>query len=240
MRRWRPYRFPQLGSTGPGPASFAPSLAQASLDEGFEQGLEKGHREGYQEGLREGREAGLLAGREEGFLQGAEQARNEVLERFEHLAAPIEALQAALAKLESDYHAALRKEVIELVEKVARQVIRCELALQPAQLLTLADETLATMPHGPDTKVEVYLNDGDLQRIREVDPERAASWNLVSDPALGPGECRVRSGKLEADAGCRQRLTACMEQISEQLLPAQPEEPAEHATVELASQEAAA
>jgi flagellar assembly protein FliH len=223
MRRWRSHRFPPLsGAMATG--GFAPPLAQASMEEGFEQGLEQGHREGFTAGAREGREGGFRQGHEEGLKQGAAAARREVQQHFEQLAAPVEALQAALAQLESDYHAAQRKEVIELVQKVARQVIRCELALQPAQLLTLADETLATMPRGPETKVEVYLNDGDLQRIREVDEERAARWNLFSDPGLAPGECRVRSGKLEADAGCRQRLAACMEQISEQLLPAQSED----------------
>lgn len=235
MRRWRPHRFPQLGSETATPGTFAPSLAQDSLDEGFERGLEQGRREGFEGGMREGREAGFRQGHEDGLRQGAEAGREQVLRQFEKLAAPVESLQAALARLEADYHSALRKEVIELVQKVARQVIRCELALQPAQLLALADETLATMPRGPDTKVEVYLNDGDLQRIREVDAERAERWNLVSDPALAAGECRVRSGNLEADAGCRQRLAACMEQISEQLLPTPGEE-----IVEPMPQEAAA
>jgi flagellar assembly protein FliH len=78
---------------------------------------------------------------------------------------------------------------------------------------------LATMPPAPDGAIEVYLNEGDLQRILEIDHSRAAGWNLMADSRLESGECRVKSGNHEADAGCRQRLTACMEQISEQLLP---------------------
>ena len=54
---------------------------------------------------------------------------------------------------------------------------------------------------------------------REASPDRASRWTLIPDPRLEPGECRVRAGGREADAGCRQRLAACMEQVSAQLLP---------------------
>ncbi len=38
-------------------------------------------------------------------------------------------------------------------------------------------------------------------------------------PSLDPGECRVIAGGREADAGCRQRLAACMDQVRGQLMP---------------------
>jgi flagellar assembly protein FliH len=141
-----------------------------------------------------------------------------VLERFDALAAPVDAALMALRQLQTDYQSALRKEVVELVAKVARQVIRSELALQPVQLLSLVDETLATMPPAREG-VEVYLNPEECERIRELAPERAARWTLIADPRLEPGECRVKADGREADAGCRQRLAACMEQVAAQLLP---------------------
>ena len=57
------------------------------------------------------------------------------------------------------------------------------------------------------------------QRLRsvELDPKRAKKWTLLADPALEPGECRVKSGDHEVDAGCQGRLAACMDQVSEQL-----------------------
>ncbi len=75
------------------------------------------------------------------------------------------------------------------------------------------------MPRTPKKNVEVYLNAEDLGRIRELDAKVAARWNLIADAGLEPGECRITAGKHEADAGCRQRLTACMEQVAAQLLP---------------------
>jgi flagellar assembly protein FliH len=224
MRNLRPHRFPplaQLVANSGQPAGAAANFAeQPSFAEGFQEGLDRGYRDGYDSGLQGGRQDGVAAGREEGAAAG----RREAQERFAQLAAPVDALQDALRHLQHDYQAALRKEVVDLVAKVARQVIRCELALQPVQLLALVDETLASMQPAADG-VEVYLNPEELGRISELAPERAALWKLIPDPRLEPGECRVRAGDLEADAGCRQRLAACMEQVSGQLL--DPQHPAE-------------
>ncbi|HEY1130749.1 MAG TPA: FliH/SctL family protein, partial [Roseateles sp.] len=120
-------------------------------------------------------------------------------------------------QLQADYQSALRKEVVDLVEKVARQVIRAELTLQPTQLLALVDETLASMPVRREG-VEVFLNPEDLRRIQDLAPERAQAWTLLPDAKLESGECRLLAGGHEADAGCRQRLEACMDQVKTQML----------------------
>lgn len=216
----RPHRFPPLSQLGIGaalPAGATNQQLQARLAEGFEEGLRDGYRDGHLSGLDAGQAEGLALGREEGLKAAALEARAEAQARFEGLAAPVDAVLAELLHTQEDYRSALRKEVVDLVGRVARQVIRCELALQPIQLLALVDETLATMPP-PHKGVEVFLNSEDLRRIQEIDSERGARWTLVADPALEPGECRVKAGRREADAGCRQRLAAVMDQVSEQLL----------------------
>jgi flagellar assembly protein FliH len=218
MKHYRPHRFPPLSQLSQLSAPLqsggsSGSEWQASLSEGFEQGKS----EGFEVGLEQGRQDGYEAGRDAGLQQGRADGRNETLVSFDSLASPLEAVLQELKNVQADYQLALREDVIDLVAKVARQVIRCELALQPTQLLTLVDETLAAMPPVREG-VEVFLNPGELQRILEVDPERAKAWTLIADPRLEPGECRVKAGDHEADAGCRQRLTACMEQVSKQLL----------------------
>jgi flagellar assembly protein FliH len=63
----------------------------------------------------------------------------------------------------------------------------------------------------------VFLNPEELKRISELDPKRSRKWNLMADPALEPGECRVRAGDHEVDAGCQGRLAACMAQVRDSL-----------------------
>jgi flagellar assembly protein FliH len=207
MKQFRPYHFPplsQFAAPGPRPADAGREW-QSSVADGFEQG----QRDGYDSGLAHGRQDGYDAGRSEGLEQG----RAETVARFDELARPVDALLKGLKKLRADYHDAQRKEVVELVAKVARQVIRAELALQPVQLLALVDEALASMPPTRE-QIEVSLNPEELKRITELDPKRAKRWTLLADPSLDAGECRVKAGDHEVDAGCHRRLAACMDQVS--------------------------
>lgn len=218
--QYRPHRFPplsQLATPVPVRAGDAAQY-QAALASGFQQGMEHGYREGFDGGLRDAREQGLREGREAGLKAAQAEMQSRLAEELGRLGAPLDATIEALHALQADYQSALRKEVVDLVAKVARQVIRCELALQPAQLLALVDETLATLPPARQG-VEVYLNPEDLERIRDIAPDKAARWSLIGDPRLEPGECRVKADGHEADAGCRQRLAACVKQIDAHLLP---------------------
>lgn len=215
MSAARPYRFPPLRLPELRSGVSAADM-QSSLAEGFQQGMDAGFAEGRAAGLAEGHADGVARGLAEGRQQGLLLARQEGLARFDSLAQPLDAMLASLRQAQADYHAAIRKEMVELVARVARQVIRCELALQPVQLLALVDETLAAMPPSAEV-VQVFLNPEECQRIQELAPERAARWQLLADARLAPGECRVRLGDVEADAGCQQRLDACLEQVSEQL-----------------------
>ena len=179
--------------------------------------MERGYREGHGRGMQSGLETGLAQGRETGRVEGAEAARLEALPRFAGLAAPLDAMLAKLHSLEEDYQTALRDEVVALVAKVAREVIRAELTQNPAQLLSFVDEALATLPRTPKRSIEVSLNPEDLARIQSLDAQAAGRWNLRAEPDLGPGECRIKAGDRQADAGCDRRLAACMDQISAQL-----------------------
>ncbi|GGX81507.1 flagellar assembly protein H [Massilia dura] len=219
MKQFRPYRFPPLShhtppaAQGSGTGSVPdPAAWQASISEGFEQG----QRDGYEIGLQRGQEEGYEAGRVHGTATGREEGRAETVVALDGLARPIDAMLKSLKKLRSDYRAAQRKEVVDLVAKVARSVIRAELALQPVQIMALVDETLASMPPTRED-IDVYLNPEELKRVSELDPKRAKRWNLIADARLEPGECRIRAGDNEVDAGCTQRLAAVMEQVDRQL-----------------------
>ena len=220
MKQFRPYHFPPLAqfiangtARGAQASSSAPNEDwQSAVADGYRQG----QREGYEVGLDEGRADGYDAGHAEGVQRGIEEGRQQALAELESMAKPVDAMLRSLKKMKTEFRNAQRKEVVDLVGKIARQVIRAELALQPVQMLNLVDEALAAMPPTRDD-VEVFMNPEELKRIQELDPKRAKKWNLMADPALEPGECRVRAGDHEVDAGCQGRLAACMSQVHESL-----------------------
>lgn len=214
----RPHRFPPLAQVHAREqlASRDPAQLQAALAEGFQEGLSKGYEQGHASGLQNGQAEARQAAQREGHAEGFAEGRREVLARIDGPLQAAESLTAHLQQLQHDYQVALRREVVELVERVARQVIRAELTLRPGQLLALVDETVSAMPPAREG-VEVFLNPQDLERLIELAPERLKAWRLHADASLEGGECRVVAGGREADAGCRQRLAACMEQVSAQL-----------------------
>ncbi|WP_370974221.1 flagellar assembly protein FliH [Enterobacter wuhouensis] len=183
---------------------------QDGLNSGFAQGLEEGKSEGYQEGLRLGFDEGVRKGRSEGTVQ----ARQQFLEA----AHPLDSIIASMESFMASYEQRRREELLQLVEKVTRQVIRCELSLHPTQILTLVEEALSALPQQPE-QVKVLLNSDEHRRISEAEPEKVAHWGLTADPDLPPGECRVITNTTEMDVGCQHRLDQCMDALKASLLP---------------------
>ncbi len=218
-RSWRPFRFPpRVRPMAQGdefltsdPAALQRAVAegfQEGIDKGYEQGLEQGREAGHREGFERGVEDGKTIGREEGRLQG--------LQAFNEAAQPLDQLVERFERFRQDFEQARREQLLELVQKVSKQVIRCELTLHPTQLLSLAEEALAAMPDDQDD-VRILLNPEECTRIKELAPERAAAWRLVPDEKLALGECRVVTAQAEADIGCQQRLDSCMDTLAEHI-----------------------
>lgn len=218
-RSWRPFRFPPRVKT---PAQAAADLAgdpaalQRAVADGFQEGIDKGYREGLEQGREAGHREGFQRGVEDGKALGLEEGRLQGRRAFDEAGRPLDRLIEAFEGFRQEYEQARREELLELVQKVARQVIRCELTLHPTQLLTLAEEALNAMP-GDQEDVRIHLNPEECARIRELAPERAAAWRLVPDEKLALGECRVLTAQAEADIGCQQRLDSCMETLAEHI-----------------------
>ena len=218
-RSWRPFRFPpRVKTPAQAAAGFAddPAALQRAVADGFQEGIDKGYREGLEQGREAGHREGFQRGVEDGKALGLEEGRQQGRRAFDEAGQPLDRLIEAFEGFRQEYEQARREELLELVQKVARQVIRCELTLHPTQLLTLAEEALTAMP-GDQEDVRIHLNPEECARIRELAPERAAAWRLVPDEKLPLGECRVLTAQAEADIGCQQRLDSCMDTLAEHI-----------------------
>lgn len=216
----RVFRFPPLYANPRSNEGAASQVDQASLQQavsdGYREGTERGYQEGLQQGLEAGRREGFEDGSQKGRLRGLEEGRSQGLQIFEQASEPLERVQTELRNYLREHDRKTREDLLELVRKVARQVIRCELTINPAQLLALADEALASMPGDPG-EVQILLSPEEYARLKDVDSERAASWRLVPDERLELGECRVVTAQAEADIGCQQRLDSCMDTLAQHI-----------------------
>lgn len=218
---WRPYRFPprtRLPADGLGAATSDPEALQRAIHNGFHEGSEKGFAQGLEQGRQQGFNEGFNEGMSSGKAEGHQAGKAEGRAGFDQAAASVEKLANELRNALTQEQHERHQDLMELVRKTARQVIRCELTLNPAQLLNLAEEALATLPR-KQQEVRILLNPEEHERIAQMAPERAQHWQLVADERLAPGECRVVTEQTEIDVGCQQRLDACLDNLTEHLAP---------------------
>lgn len=228
--RYLVHRFPprhdirpsEMLTSGISAAEFQRQLMdgfQEGMQKGFEQGMREGHDEGFLKGQQEGHDEGYRTGYAEGSLAG----QREGLTQFTLAAQPLEAMSMQM----NDYLARIQRkqqqDLLQLVEKVTRQVIRCELALQPTQLLALVEEAVAAIPSTPES-ILVYLSTEEFNRIQNAAPAKVKEWGLAPSADLPPGECRIVTDSSELDVGCEHRLEQCMRVLKETLSPEEKDE----------------
>lgn len=187
---------------------------QEGLQKGFDQGMAEGQEQGYEEGHQKGYEEGRRIGHTEGSLAGQQEGRKQ----FTRAAEPLESISDKVNDFLAHIQRKQREDLLQLVEKVTRQVIRCELALQPTQLLALVEEALSALPATPES-LQVLLNNEEFNRLKVAVPEKVIEWGLTPSADLQAGECRVITDKSELDIGCEHRLEQCMSALKETLMP---------------------
>ncbi|MCQ1057418.1 flagellar assembly protein H [Photobacterium sp. ZSDE20] len=190
---------------------------QAQFNQGFQQGMTRGHEEGLQQGIEQGQQQGFDQGVQQGRDQGIAQGIKEGKAQFVKATQPFAQMHQQMAELFSEHERRQREQMCELVQKVAQQVIRCELALQPQQILALVEETLESLP-GEPVGLKVKMASEEFTHLENVASDKIDEWNIVCDDTLRQGECRVVTKNAEADAGCEQRLDACMSAVKGHLL----------------------
>jgi flagellar assembly protein FliH len=154
----------------------------------------RARQEGFQQGLREGRDAGLKE----------MQAHIGMLESMLHsLDRPFEQLDDAV-----------EQQLAELAMLVARQLVRRELRTEPTQVIAVVREALSALPVAA-RNVRLALHPEDALLIREtlVPGENGAPLQIVEDPVLGRGGCRVITDTSQIDASVETRLNAVIAHV---------------------------
>lgn len=186
---------------------------QEAFDNGYKEGVSKGHEDGFSSGSEEGRLSGHASGFNQGRIEGKLKGKEAIDEQLNEIIAPISALKSILEEGHNQQIRQQQTTILELIRRVSQQVIRCELTLQPQQILSLVEETMQALP---DTRAEmkIHLEPNAVHKLKELAAEKIKHWTLVADPTISPGGCRIVSDKSDADASVETRLNACMDQVA--------------------------
>jgi flagellar assembly protein FliH len=184
-----------------------------------QQEAEQIKKEAHAQALVEGRKEGLTQGLEQGRQQGKDQALAEQRQQLAQLAAAmtqaVQELEASKLMLEAEGKTAVIRLAIAIAERVTKRLG----VIDPKVAEANVDEALRLVVHGTDVRIAVHPSQKGM--LAEVLPRIQAKWpalkhvDLIADPALAPGGCRIFSGAGQVDADLDLQLT----RIAEELIP---------------------
>ncbi|MCL1038741.1 flagellar assembly protein H [Shewanella submarina] len=189
---------------------------QQAFDKGYDEGVSQGYEAGRQNGEEEGKRAGYAAGFHQGRVEGQQQGKMDIDQQLNEIITPISALKALLEEGHKQQVLEQQQLIVDLVRRVAHQVIRCELTLQPQQIIALVEETLSALPANAKD-IRIHLQPAAVNELEQLAPEKIKDWHLVADASISQGGCRVISDQCDADASVETRLDTCMDQVEAHL-----------------------
>ena len=162
--------------------------------------LEEIEKKAFEEAFAEGREAGLAA------------ARAEMKTHQDRLNAQVAAIAAVFDKLSKpleDMDSEVGEQLARLATAIAKQVIRRELRMDPAQVIAVMRETVSLLPASA-RQVRIHVHPEDAAVIREclAAPGGDRAWSLLEDPVMTRGGCLVTTDTAQIDARLESRIAA--------------------------------
>jgi flagellar assembly protein FliH len=167
--------------------------------------LENVERRAYEEAFAKGREAGAAAGKAE---------YEKAIARLDAQVARLEQVFGALSRPLQDIDAQVESDLVNLALTVARQLVRRELRIDPAQVIAIIRETVALLPAATrDVRVHLHPEDAAVVRERLADTTAERAWSIVEDPVTTRGGCRVTTDTAQIDARLETRINSVITSI---------------------------
>lgn len=178
----QPWQPPSLAGQKESENSFVPSSYGASSPEVDALAIrEAAQREGFREGYEEGQQA----------------ARAEIARLQEKLEASLAFVANPVAQIDRQ----VETELLELALAVARQILRREIKTDPKHLMGLIREAIQQLPSNTQ-KIMIHLCPDDARVLREMlqENEHEQHWQIIDDPALKQGDCKIHTDASFVDA----------------------------------------
>jgi flagellar assembly protein FliH len=162
--------------------------------------LEAIEKRAHDEAFAAGRDAGLKA------------AKAEMQPLIDKLRAQVAGMTAIADKLVhplEELDAEVADQLARLSMSIAKQVIRRELRLDPAQIIAVMRETVALLPASV-RQIRIHLHPEDAAVVREhlAAPGGDRAWSIAEDPMLSRGGCQVVTETSQIDARVETRIAA--------------------------------
>lgn len=177
-------------------------------------------RQAYALGRKRGFEQGAQMGLQQGYSEGsqalAEFQSRKAADLARQMGQILDAFRGEMKLLETQ----VASDLVSLAVDIAREVLRRELATDPAALLPAAREALRSLGEGA-THVEIHLHPADAEHVAEhLEGVQSGRVRVREDEDLPRGSCRVEADTGIAEAGFEARWQAVMASLGRDEEPA--------------------
>lgn len=182
--------------------------------------IEAIQKQAYNEGFALGKQEGYQAGFVEGSKKGYDENVHLIEARTDQLIAILESFTTPFKHLDDS----VEKALADLSVKIARQILHREIELDSGQVIAAVKAAINALPIASQN-LKLYLNpeDADLVRFNLGLGETQSAWEIVEDPSITRGGCKVDTEISHVDATIENRLNAVLESMfGEEFEPAAP------------------
>lgn len=163
--------------------------------------LEEIQKQAYEEGFEKGKQDGFEFGHKEGLAQAQRD--------LQHYRAHLEKLLSHFEQPLKDLDDQIENELLNLVIAIVKQLLRREVKSDPNLIVGVVREALSVLPVASNN-VRLLLHPEDAELIREVYAlgDNEVGWNLIEDPVINRGGCKVVTDTSQIDGTLESRLAA--------------------------------
>lgn len=143
----------------------------------------------------------------QGYNEGLDQGQKEVNAQVSYLQSVMTALSMPLLELDKQ----VVDELVDLSMAVVRQMVRRELKTSPGEVVAVVKEALSLLPvTAGDVQLVLHPEDAALVRTALLGSDTESPWQIIEDPVLSRGGCRVLTNTSRIDATIENRINAAI------------------------------
>jgi flagellar assembly protein FliH len=147
-------------------------------------------------------------GYEDGFSKGIKAAEAQIAQKVKSL----QSIMQSLVNPYEEFDERVENEITSLAIQMSKQLIRRELKAGAGQVVGVVQEALTALPSSSQN-IKLFLHPEDAELVKSaLSLEDEARWEVVEDPVVTRGGCRVETDVSTIDATVENRLLAIIAQ----------------------------
>lgn len=156
---------------------------------------------------------------DDAYAKGRREAQEQEAKKLETAARAFAAAVTEVDKLRAELAERSRDDMLRLVMVIAEQVVRREVSLHPDIVVKTIEHALQASVRADHCKIQI--NPADLDAVTEQKPLFLASIsglknvNIMADPNVTAGGCRIESDLGEVDATLETQLEMIRQTLNE-------------------------